>query len=160
MQVIRCFNAIFEMAARMFVDVIPVRRPSLQARAFSGSGLAQDSLTGPRIGLGWLPGWLSSGPHLCDLDQDLSWLAVRPTLPRPRVLDPSSQTWIHSSYASILSGDTPRTLSQLPHPMPSSAFTAHIVLPRSLQDIERCVLEGQEDLPCVSSQDALQEASR
>jgi hypothetical protein len=34
----RCFNVIFEMAARVVVDVIPVRRPSLRAGRFQGLG--------------------------------------------------------------------------------------------------------------------------
>lgn len=43
MQVMRCFNAIFEMAARIVVDVVPVRPEdevqSLRAGACPGSGL-------------------------------------------------------------------------------------------------------------------------
>lgn len=120
MQVMRCFNAIFEMAARIVVDVVPVQTmvgvPSLRAGHAQVSRVwvrptvsFANRLTAPEIRLVWLPrGWLSPGPHtFCDLDQDLVYLCFFLVYgPRPRLqdrsLNPPKKTWI---YGSMLSSD-------------------------------------------------------
>lgn len=111
----RCFNAIFEMAARVVVDVVPVRPedevPSLRAGALSRVWVDKAPLTGSRrLKSGWFgfpAGGSQSRAHtFCDLDQDLDYLCFflvwrPPSILAGSKLEPSKKkTWIHGSMLS------------------------------------------------------------